>query len=41
MPTGFVIFGAFAALVAILIWVYERPQKQRRKISGRGGDFEG
>jgi len=41
VSAAWIIFGLFAALVGILIFSYERPKKSRRKISGRGGDFEG
>jgi hypothetical protein len=39
--SAFIIFGIFVVLVAILIFAYERPKKPKRKMSGRGGDFEG
>jgi hypothetical protein len=40
MNIGFVIIGLFAAAVGVLIFSYEKPGKSRRKITGRGGDFE-
>jgi len=39
MPTAWIIFGLFVALVTMLVFVYERPKSRRRKITGRGGDF--
>jgi hypothetical protein len=39
--SAFLIFGLFVVIVAILIFAYERPKRPKRKISGRGGDFEG
>jgi hypothetical protein len=40
MNIAFVIIGLFAAAVGVLIFSYEKPGKSRRKITGRGGDFE-
>jgi hypothetical protein len=36
----FIIFGAFTMIVATLLVAYERPAKSKKKITGRGGDFE-
>jgi hypothetical protein len=36
----FIIIGAFALVLGAFLIVYERPAKNRKKISGRGGDFE-
>jgi len=36
----FLIIGAFASLVGVLLVAYERPAKNNKKITGRGGDFE-
>jgi hypothetical protein len=35
-----VIFISFAALLGILLWIYEHPPRDRGKRSGRGEDFE-
>ena len=35
-----VIVGLFAVVVAIFLVVYEKPGKAKKKITGRGGDFE-
>jgi hypothetical protein len=40
MNLGVVIFIAFLGFVALLLFVYERPRKAKRKLTGRGGDFE-
>jgi hypothetical protein len=32
--------GAFALLLAALLIAYERPARNKKKITGRGGDFE-
>jgi hypothetical protein len=34
------IVGAFVVVVAILLVAYERPAKDKKKLTGRGGDFE-
>lgn len=36
----FLVFAAFAMITAALLIAYERPTKSKRKITGRGGDFE-
>lgn len=36
----FIIIGAFTMIVATLLVAYERPAKSKKKITGRGGDFE-
>ncbi len=41
MKIGFGIFFAFVALVGVLIFRFETPTKrERRGLTGRGGDFE-
>jgi len=35
-----IIIGAFTMIVAALLVAYERPAKSKKKITGRGGDFE-
>jgi hypothetical protein len=37
---AFGIFAVFVALVAILVFKYDRPKQRRDKSTGRGGDFE-
>jgi hypothetical protein len=32
--------GAFVLLLAALLIAYERPARNKKKITGRGGDFE-
>lgn len=39
MIIGILIFIVSLAILTSFIFVYERPTKKRRKISGRGGDF--
>jgi hypothetical protein len=34
------IIGAFVVVVAIVLVAYERPAKSKKKLTGRGGDFE-
>jgi len=34
------IIGVFAMIIAALLVAYERPAKSKKKITGRGGDFE-
>lgn len=34
------IFLAFAALLGILLWIYDHGPKQKDGTTGRGGDFE-
>jgi hypothetical protein len=36
----FIIIGAFTMIIAALLVAYERPAKSKKKITGRGGDFE-
>jgi hypothetical protein len=36
----FIIIGAFTMIIATLLVAYERPAKSKKKITGRGGDFE-
>jgi len=40
MNIGFIIIGLFAVAVGVLIFSYEKPKTNRRKMTGRGGDFE-
>jgi hypothetical protein len=35
-----VLVSGFIALVGILIYQFERPNKKGKDLSGRGGDFE-
>ena len=35
-----VIVGLFAVAVAIFLLAYEKPSAAKKKITGRGGDFE-
>ena len=35
-----VVVGLFAVAVAIFLVVYEKPSKAKKKLTGRGGDFE-
>jgi len=32
--------GIFTAVVAIFLVTYEGPKKSKKKLTGRGGDFE-
>jgi hypothetical protein len=41
MWVGIVIVALYAFLAGVLIFKYEKPKKNRGKITGRGGDFEG
>jgi len=36
----FIVIGIFAIFVISLLVAYERPAKSKKKITGRGGDFE-
>ncbi len=36
----FLVLGVFVIVIGALIAAYERPGKSRKKITGRGGDFE-
>ena len=38
---GLVIFIAVALITGVFLYQIDRPAKKRRKITGRGGDFEG
>jgi hypothetical protein len=35
-----VIIGLFAVVVAVFLVAYEKPSKPKKKLTGRGGDFE-
>jgi hypothetical protein len=35
-----IVIGVFLALLVSLLIAYERPTKSKKKITGRGGDFE-
>jgi len=35
-----VVVGLFAVAVAIFLVIYEKPSKPKKKLTGRGGDFE-
>jgi hypothetical protein len=34
------VVGVFAMIIAALLIAYERPSKSKKKLTGRGGDFE-
>jgi hypothetical protein len=34
------VVGVFVMIVAALLIAYERPGKSKKKLTGRGGDFE-
>ena len=36
----FLVIGVFTMIIASFLIAYERPTKGRKKITGRGGDFE-
>lgn len=36
-----IIIGLFVLAAAVLLVGYEKPSKANKKITGRGGDFEG
>jgi hypothetical protein len=36
----FLLVGVFVMIIAALLVAYERPAKSKKKITGRGGDFE-
>jgi hypothetical protein len=36
----FLVIGVFTMIIAALLVAYERPTNNRKKITGRGGDFE-
>jgi hypothetical protein len=36
----FIVIGIFAIIVISLLVAYERPTRSKKKITGRGGDFE-
>ncbi|MCX6441198.1 MAG: hypothetical protein NTZ91_07865 [Actinobacteria bacterium] len=36
----FVIIGVFVLTIAIFLVAYEKPRTTKKKITGRGGDFE-
>ena len=39
--TGILVtIGIFIAVIALFILVYEKPAKSKKKLTGRGGDFE-
>ena len=40
MNVVFAIIGLYAVATIVLVFVYEKPKKNRKKITGRGGDFE-
>jgi hypothetical protein len=35
-----IVIGAFVLVLAALLIAYERPARNKKKITGRGGDFE-
>jgi hypothetical protein len=35
-----IVIGLFAMILATLLVAYERPVKSKKKMTGRGGDFE-
>jgi hypothetical protein len=40
MAIGLTIFITFSGLLIFMLYRYERTTIKRRKITGRGGDFE-
>jgi uncharacterized membrane protein len=36
----FIIIGVFIMIITALLIAYERPSKSKKKLTGRGGDFE-
>ena len=36
----FIVVGVFVMIVAALLIAYERPSTNKKKMTGRGGDFE-
>jgi len=36
----FLILAAFIAILSVILVAYERPNKNKNKLTGRGGDFE-
>jgi hypothetical protein len=34
------VVGVFAMIISALLIAYERPSKSKKKMTGRGGDFE-
>jgi hypothetical protein len=36
----FIIIGVFVMIIGAFVAAYERPTKSKKKITGRGGDFE-
>ena len=36
----FIVVGVFVMIIAALLIAYERPKKNKKKMTGRGGDFE-
>jgi hypothetical protein len=36
----FFILASFVVVIGALVAAYERPVKSKKKITGRGGDFE-
>lgn len=36
----FLVMGVFVIVIGAFLAAYERPGKSRKKITGRGGDFE-
>jgi hypothetical protein len=36
----FLVIGVFVIVIGAFLAAYERPAKSRKKITGRGGDFE-
>jgi hypothetical protein len=35
-----IVIGVFAMILATLLVAFERPVKRKKKMTGRGGDFE-
>jgi hypothetical protein len=36
----FIVLGVFAVILVALLIAYERPARSKKKLTGRGGDFE-
>ncbi len=39
MITSLVVLALYAGLLGLLIFRYEKPTRDRKKLTGRGGDF--
>ena len=39
MIVNLIILAVYASLLGLLIFRYEKPTRDRKKLTGRGGDF--